>query len=69
MATAHSETTALTGPGGAFEVENAVINGVGLRVFKNAPKDLWDLYRTAVERHGSTTCYVYEGERYSYDDA
>ena len=71
MTDGHPETSTavLTGPGGAFEVENAAINGVTFRIFKRAPSHLRDMYRTAVERHGRTTCYVYEGERYSFADA
>ena len=56
----------LTAPGSLFEMEERVIRGVRLRVWKNAPPTLRDVF---VNTHAfkQRTCLVYESERVSYD--
>ena len=56
----------LTAPGSPLEMETAVIRGVELRVWKNAPPSLravLELGRT----HGEKVFTVYEDERVTYD--
>ena len=51
----------ITGPGGPFEITEALIRGERLRVFENTPtslRSLWDLART----RGDQTFLVYEDE-------
>ncbi|MEZ5560484.1 MAG: class I adenylate-forming enzyme family protein [Pseudomonadales bacterium] len=60
-----STIAAITGPGGAYELTDAVVDGVSLRVFRNAPANLRELYRCGLE-FAERDCYVYEDERYSY---
>jgi steroid-24-oyl-CoA synthetase len=66
MGTSYEEAIAqITGPGGPFEVGEAVIRGQRLRVFKNTPpalRSLWDLART----RGEQTFLVYEDESWSW---
>ena len=56
----------LTRPGSPFEVEDRIIRGVPLKVWKHAPatlRDLWELGRV----HGDKTFLVNEDERVSFD--
>ena len=56
----------LTAPGSLFEMEERVIRGVPLRVWKNAPPTLRDVFlNTHAFKH--RTALVYEDERVSYD--
>ena len=58
----------LLGSGGKYELSESHINGVPLRVFKNGPKNLAQLYQDALE-HADNDFFVYEDERYSYGAA
>lgn len=57
---------ALTGPGQTYELEQTTIRGRSLRVFKNAPASLRELYSTAVS---DKTFIVYESERLTFAQA
>jgi long-chain acyl-CoA synthetase len=57
----------VTGPGGPYEISEAVIRGEPLRVFKNTPpslRSLWDLARA----RGDQTFLVYENESWSFSE-
>jgi long-chain acyl-CoA synthetase len=54
----------VTGPGSWFEVEDGVVNGVAMKVFKNAPKALRDVFNPS--RESDATYMVYEDEEWSY---
>lgn len=56
----------LTAPGSRFETVDAVIRGVTMRVWKNAPttaRDVFDQART----HGAREFLIHENDRISYD--
>ncbi|MCZ6709471.1 MAG: class I adenylate-forming enzyme family protein [Gammaproteobacteria bacterium] len=53
----------LTAPGQTYELESLVINDANLRVFKNAPRSLRELY---VETASDATFFVYAEERLSF---
>ncbi len=57
----------LIGPGGPFEVVPGVVNGVDMKVYKNAPRTLLEVFSPAAE-HGDKEFLVYEGERWSFAD-
>ena len=59
---------ALTAEGQQFELTKALVNGVEVDVFKNAPPHL-GLVFAAARQHGDKTFLVYEGERWSFNDA
>jgi long-chain acyl-CoA synthetase len=59
---------AIIGPGGRFELVDAQIRGARMRIFKNAPPVLIDIYRGALE-FADETFLVYEDERYTFADA
>jgi long-chain acyl-CoA synthetase len=56
----------LTAPGAPFETETRVIDGLSVRVWKNGPKSLQDLFFSACA-FGERTFLVHEEERVSYD--
>ena len=58
----------LLGPGGTYELAEVDVNGVMLPVFANAPQHLLELYRGGLA-HGDETFYVYEDERYTFNEA
>ena len=58
----------LVAPGGPYEVVEAQINGARLRVFKNAPRNLGELYEPTPESAGKDF-FVYDDERYTFADA
>ena len=58
----------LTGPGGPYEVVEREIDGANLRLFKQAPQNLGELYHAALE-HGDKDFFVYDDERYTFADA
>ncbi|MGE0625676.1 MAG: class I adenylate-forming enzyme family protein [Pseudomonadales bacterium] len=58
----------LLGPGGAWELAEATIDGTTVPVFRNAPLHLRELYQGALE-HANDTFYVYEDERYTFAEA
>lgn len=66
MLTRLAALASLTAPGQAFELELRDINGQRLRVFKNAPRSLRELFaETATDQ----TFIVYENERLSFAQA
>ncbi|MEI7745955.1 MAG: AMP-binding protein [Actinomycetota bacterium] len=54
-----------TAPGQIFETVNETVDGVELRVFKNAPANLRDVFN-GVRNHAGDFI-VYEGERWSFE--
>jgi long-chain acyl-CoA synthetase len=59
---------AVTAPGERFETEEIQIRGgATVKVFKNAPRNLREIFDTARAR-GEDTFLVYEDERWSFDD-
>jgi long-chain acyl-CoA synthetase len=59
---------AAIGPGQPYEVITEAIDGVEFRVFKNAPRNLIELYRDGLE-FAEGDFYVYETERCTYQQA
>jgi long-chain acyl-CoA synthetase len=67
MALSYDEALArVTAPGQLFELVDGTVDGVGYRLFKNAPLTLRDLFAGA--RGADATFLVYEGERWSFDE-
>ena len=58
----------VTAPGQPYEITSETIDGVKLRVFKNAPANLRELYRSSLV-HGHKDFYVYRDERYSFGES
>ena len=58
----------VTAPGQPYEVTPETIDGVAFRVFKNAPANLRELYRSSLV-HGHKDFYVYQDERYSFGES
>ncbi|MGB3808769.1 MAG: class I adenylate-forming enzyme family protein [Parvibaculum sp.] len=56
----------LTAPGIPFEMEEKVIRGVKMRVWKNAPPTIRDAF-LAGRAHGDKTFLVYENDRATYE--
>ena len=56
---------AVTGPGGPFEIVEERVDGQPLRVFRNTPPSLRDLFAGARAR-GERTFLVYEDECWSF---
>lgn len=65
-ATRAEAIAALTAPGQTYELEQKTIRGRSLRVFRNAPGSLRDLYQAAVS---DKTFIVYEAERLTFAEA
>jgi long-chain acyl-CoA synthetase len=66
MGVSYEEAIAqITGPGGPFEITEALIRGERLRVFKDTPPSLRSLFDLARER-GDQTFLVYEDESWSW---
>ena len=59
---------ALLGPGGAYELKQAEVNGVTLTVFANAARHLRELYQGGLA-HDDEVFIVYEDERYTFRDS
>ncbi|CAG4927705.1 class I adenylate-forming enzyme family protein [Acidithrix sp. C25] len=57
---------AITGAGQFFEIVDAKINGIEMKVFKNTPSCLGDLFANAAQ-HANEIAVVYEDERVSYE--
>ncbi|MCG3168695.1 MAG: Long-chain-fatty-acid--CoA ligase FadD13 [Pseudomonadales bacterium] len=55
----------ITAPGAPFELEQATIDGVSYRVYRNAPRNLARIHAEALA-HGEREFLVYEGERWSF---
>ena len=60
-------TEQLTAAGAPFELETREVNGIPLRVYKNAPRTLPAALAQARE-HGDKTCITYQDERYSFNE-
>ncbi|GAA6011454.1 hypothetical protein JCM11491_002792 [Sporobolomyces phaffii] len=58
----------LTGPGMPWEMQHTVIKGRNVRVYKQLPPSVRDFW-LATKIHGAKECIVYEGERYTYNQA
>jgi long-chain acyl-CoA synthetase len=58
---------AVFGAGSPLELVDANVHGVDMRVFKNAPQHLGQVFDIA-RAHGDKTFLVYEGERISFAD-
>lgn len=57
--------TQITAPGAPFEIVTETIGGHPLKVFRNAPRTLRELYAPAYA-HASKEFVVYEGERWTF---
>ena len=58
----------LTGPGGQFEITTVDVRGQSLRVYKNQPPTLRDMWLMSAA-HGDKDYLVYEDERISFTEA
>jgi acyl-CoA synthetase (AMP-forming)/AMP-acid ligase II len=58
-------TATLTAPGQLFEIDEAVVRGVTVRVWKSAPASLRDVLELS-RAHGDVDFLVYEGERTTF---
>jgi len=56
----------MTAPGSAFEIEERVIRGVPLRVWKNAPATMREVFLVG-RAHGASTFLVYEDDRATFE--
>ncbi len=56
----------LAGPGSPLELEDAVIAGVPMKVYKNAPPTLHSILQMAASAFGDRDYIVYENERVTY---
>ena len=64
LAQAHA---AMTAPGQPFETTDALVDGRPMRVWKNAPATVRDVFINAWAAHGDKTFLVYQDERASFD--
>jgi long-chain acyl-CoA synthetase len=55
----------LTAPGQIFETERALVNGIEMTVWKNAPQTLRQMLDMS-QRHGDLEFLVYEDQRYTF---
>src|ERR1700722_16437380 len=60
-------STQLTAPGQIFETERAVVNGIAMTVWKNAPSTLRQMLDMS-QRHGDLEFLVYEDQRYTFSE-
>jgi long-chain acyl-CoA synthetase len=58
-------TAQLTAPGQVFETERAVVNGIEMTVWKNAPQTLRQMLDMS-QRYGDLEFLVYEDRRYTF---
>ncbi len=58
----------LTGPGGQFEITTVDVRGQSLRVYKNQPANLRDMWLMSAA-HGDKDYLVYDDERITYTEA
>lgn len=56
----------MTAPGSVFEIEERVIRGVPLRVWKNAPATMREVFLVG-RAHGAATFLVYEDDRATFE--
>ncbi len=66
MSVADAHTLLTSAPDSPFEMTEEVIRGVTLRVWKNAPSSLRELFELG-RAHGDLDYLVFEGERVSYE--
>ena len=64
LAQAHA---AMTAPGQPFEMAEVLVDGRAMRVWKNAPPTLRDVFVNSRAAFGAQTFLVYEGERASFE--
>ena len=64
LAQAHA---AMTAPGQPFETIDALVDGRPMRVWKNAPATVRDVFINARAMHGDKTFLVYQDERATFD--
>ena len=57
----------LTGPGGPFQIDQEVVDGVPMSVFATAPFTLRDVLQSTLA-NGSRDYLVYEQERYTFEE-
>ncbi|MEX1251901.1 MAG: class I adenylate-forming enzyme family protein [Hyphomonas sp.] len=57
---------ALAGPGSPVELEDAVIGGVPMKVYKNAPPTIPSILDAAAEQFADRTYLVYQNERVTF---
>jgi len=57
---------ALAGPGSPVELEDAVIRGVPMKVYKNAPPTIPSILDAAAEQFADRTYLVYQNERVTF---
>ncbi len=57
----------VTAPGQPYETRVEMVRGVEFMVFATAPANLREVYASSLD-HASADFYVYQGERYSYQD-
>ena len=55
----------LTAPGQIFETERAIVNGIEMTVWKNAPQTLRQMLDLS-QHHGDLEFLVYEDQRYTF---
>ncbi len=65
--TRESIVAALTAPGGPFEIVRDEIGGVPMRLYRNAPRSMRDVF-LATRNFGDRPFLVYEDERLSFAD-
>jgi acyl-CoA synthetase (AMP-forming)/AMP-acid ligase II len=65
--TVRAATARVTASGQPYELTDAVIGDVRLRVFRHAPAHLRALYESSLE-HANKDFYIYESERYSFGE-
>jgi acyl-CoA synthetase (AMP-forming)/AMP-acid ligase II len=56
----------LTGPGGPFELEEAEVLGARMLVFKNRPRSIIELLKSAAERMGDQRYVIFPEREYTY---
>jgi long-chain acyl-CoA synthetase len=59
-------TARVTSKGQPYELVDETIDGARFKVFKNAPANLRELYRSGLA-FAERDLYVFEGERYTFD--
>ncbi len=57
----------LIGPGAEFEMETRELGGRDLRMFRNGPKTLSELYQDSAARFGERELLIFGTERYTFD--
>jgi long-chain acyl-CoA synthetase len=55
----------LTAPGQLFETEHALVNGIEMTIWKNAPQTLRQILDMS-QRHGDLEFLIYEDQRYTF---